>query len=164
MIAPYIGTYGWLQYQKNLTRKNVKRQMITGLPKSELVLLKFAVTDALSDLKWEHSKEFEYRGQMYDVVEVETTSDTISYWCWWDHDETRLNQQLSSLVEFALAKNPQNKEKQEKLVDFFKTSYYTHSPAWSLHFDPTKTVLCINFSFGYFEFYNAPPVPPPRIA
>ena len=41
IIAPVIGTYSWLQYKKATVKKEVKKQLIAGKTKDELVLLIF---------------------------------------------------------------------------------------------------------------------------
>ncbi|PTB91022.1 hypothetical protein C9994_16285, partial [Marivirga lumbricoides] len=101
LFAPGLITYSWLSHQKRAVKHEVKWKMIAGMDKNELVLLKFTSEEA-KVLKWEHAKEFEYQNEMYDVVEQQTIGDTTYYWCWWDHEETALNKQLSLLVVKAL--------------------------------------------------------------
>ncbi len=134
--------------------------MIAGLDKNELVLFKFTDTEAQTELNWEHSKEFEYKGQMYDVVEKLIQGDTIYYWCWWDHEETKLNKQLDRLLANVLGDNPQRQEKKSQLADFFKKLFY-ESPK-------NQTVLITKQRIRHFAYtedlpsiYILPPVPPP---
>jgi hypothetical protein len=161
LLAPSAGTYIWLQYEKKMTKKEVKRMMISGIDKKELVFFKFSKEDT-KKLDWKHSKEFKYNEQMYDVVESEIKGDSIAYWCWWDNEETKLNAQLKSLVEKDFGNNTQNKEKQKKLLDFFKTLYYVQ------HSELDKNKSSLNkseFSYirNYISYAYFPPVPPPEI-
>lgn len=91
MLVPFTGTYFWLQYQKKIIRKEVKTKIINKIDRKELVMFIFTKEETETKLRWEHSKEFEYLGQMYDIVESNTNGDTITYWCWHDHKETKLN-------------------------------------------------------------------------
>ena len=148
LIAPITGTYIWLRHEVKLIKKEVKQQMIAGLDDRELIILKFKISNTKSNLKWKHSKEFEYEGEMYDVVKSIVKGDTILYTCWWDNKETKLNKQLAHLIGDIIGNNPQNKENQKRLVSFYQ----------------------INKSNSYYWFNNtiyslntpAPSVPPPE--
>ena len=72
--------------------------MLAGVDRSELVLLQFSKTDTKTLLQWEHDTEFEFQGQMFDVMEVSEKGDSVTYVCWPDKEETHLNQQLAQLV------------------------------------------------------------------
>ena len=136
--------------------------MIDGIDKKELVLLKFTKEQSKTELDWEHSKEFEYAGEMYDVVEETIKGDSIYYYCWWDHEETKLNKQLSDLVTKAMGQNQQNKENQNRLQNFLKTLY---------HFDancnpPLPTLLTKNvtmYAYSCITFSGIPLTPPPEV-
>ena len=138
-MVPPAATYSWLRIEKHRVRKMVKRQMIAGLPEEELVLLAFAKQDVASHLRWEHSREFEYQGQMYDVMHTVRKGDTIYYRCWPDHAETSLNRRLALLVEQALHHHPQTQDTQAKYVQFFKSLFYaehTLMPVWLVAWSP----------------------------
>lgn len=146
-----------------MTRKEVRSQMIAGIDKKELAQLKFSKATAKKELIWEHSKEFEYRGNMYDVIETEFNGDSIIYWCWWDNEETILNRQLSNLVLKALGSNPQNKENEKQLTEFFKTLFHNDIlsiDVVSFPFDKDKR---FSWVFTYISCFNVPSVPPPEI-
>jgi hypothetical protein len=164
LIAPISGTYIWLKHELKVTKREVKRQIIAGLDDSELVTFKFSKSDADICLKWKHSKEFEYRGEMYDVVKSLIKGDTIIYTCWWDNKETKLNKQLAHLMGDIMGSHPQNKENHKRLVNFYKSLFYENSSEL-LGFYPNS------ISNSYYPFNNfiyeincsAPPVPPPEI-
>ncbi len=147
-----------------MVRKEIKRKIIAGIDKNELVLLKFSEKDKQNLLKWEHSKEFEYLGEMYDVVETNTVGDTTFYWCWWDYEETKLNKQLSKLVHAAWGENPLNRENNKRLFAFFKLLFYTDSENNSLF--AVRDSECE--SLYTTEQLPSPPrtplVPPPKMA
>lgn len=121
--SPFWLFFSILQYEKKCLKKEIKRNIIAGINKSELVLLKFSAEEIETELKWEHSKEFEYKNEMYDVVETETRNDSTFYWCWWDYEETNLNKKLDKLVEQAAGTNNKNAEKANRISVFFSSFY-----------------------------------------
>jgi hypothetical protein len=139
--------------------------MIDGLDKNELIVFTFALAEARSQLKWEHSKEFEYKGQMYDIVETKFCKDSVTYLCWWDNEETKLNKRLSRLVLESLGNNTQNKENKKRLLSFYK-SIFTPLPSFSLN---TRYHSVNKPPFGTYTFFysldgKSPLHPPPKKA
>jgi hypothetical protein len=94
--------------------------MIAGLDRHELLCLAFSEEEMASELKWKHSREFEYKGEMYDIVYIEASADSTVFHCWWDHEETVLNQQLKSLLAIAFNEDPLKKDRQDRLSLFMK--------------------------------------------
>lgn len=161
-VAPVTTTYIILKYQKKQVKREVKWKMIAGIDKEELVLLKFTQEEKRTQLKWKHSKEFEYKGEMYDIVESKLVGDTTYYWLWWDHEETKLNKQLSHLVSYALGQNPKNKENQKRLQNFFKSLYFSEDVRKeSLVFLEVENKYYFSEKF-YHSIFLTPPVPPPE--
>src|SRR5690606_30808540 len=54
--------------------------------------------DADRLLDWEHSREFAYLGEMYDVVRSSSTRDSVTYWCHHDVRETRLRASMQAFL------------------------------------------------------------------
>lgn len=161
-VAPVATTYLMLQFQKKQVKREVKWKMIAGIDREELVLLKFTEKEKQTQLNWKHSKEFEYKGEMYDIVETNVVGDTTYYWVWWDDEETELNRQLSELVSFALGNNPKNQENQKRLHKFFKSLYFTEDDRKeSLVFLEVKNKYHLQQKF-YHSVSHSPPVPPPE--
>jgi len=98
--------------------------MIAGLKDEELVKLKFSKAEISKNLRWKHSKEFEFNGQMYDIVNTKISSDSVEYVCWWDSEESKLNQKLMALVVNKLPDLPENRELSFQLTNFYKTFYF----------------------------------------
>ncbi|MCF8219715.1 MAG: hypothetical protein K9J21_12140 [Bacteroidales bacterium] len=162
LIAPTVMTFTWLHHQKHIVKKQVKRQMINGIDKEELELLKFSKKEIHTQLRWEHSKEFEYKGQMYDIVEKIVKEDSIFYWCWWDHEETKLNKKLSNLANNAFRDNPKKQKKNQQLFSYLKSLYFDEPFIW--HSNNPMQYKAANFY--YSDFYKSinltPPSPPPN--
>lgn len=137
MILPFAGTFLVHKIQKKQIKRTIKRKIIAGINKSELVLLKFTEKEKQTQILWEHSKEFEYQGQMYDITDFQTVGDTTYYWCWWDYEETNLNKQLNKKLSESLDGNPQNQKRQVKLYNFLN----------SLFWDQIEILIPKNFFF-----------------
>lgn len=162
-VVPIATTFVMLQYQKRQVKREVNRKIIAGIETEELVLLKFTEQEKQTQLNWEYSKEFEYKGESYDIVVTEVVGDTTYYRCWWDYEETKLNRQFDKLVSIALGNNSKNRENQKRLFKFFKSLYFS-IPAEG------KSFAAQAISNNYFfepDFYQSvstlPPAPPPKI-
>ncbi len=164
IVAPIGITYSLLQCEKYQVKKTIKWRMIAGMDKSGLVLLKFSKEEAETQLEWEHSREFEYKGRMYDVVEKSVHGDTIWYRCWPDDEETKLNLQLNELVASAMGKNPVSKDSRDRLNNFLKSLYCSDHSDKNLLANNAKEISPFHFSSDYSSFCFSPPTPPPEIA
>lgn len=163
MITPPVATYCWLQYKKAIVKKAVKANLLSGEKEKELVWLKFSKEEVHTKLRWEHDHEFEYQGQMYDLVEVHQQTDSVSYLCWWDHAESGLNQKLESLISHFMGKDPENSSQQERLFEFYKSLFCLKATSGQIiKVLPVKAVDF--YAFYYLPPTLAPQVPPPRSA
>jgi len=162
LTAPVAGTYLWLQLKKQVIKKEIKWKMIDGIDRNELVLLSFTVKESETLLRWKHAREFEFRGEMYDIAEVITKGDSVFYYCWWDHEETALNIKLNSLVAHAAGKSTQSQDKVKQVIQFFKSLYFNE---FRIDDAPPQTT-CISKNFHYTFIVktsgNSPPAPPPK--
>ena len=123
LVVPITATFIILKKQQKQVRKEVKWKMIAGIDKSELVLLKFKSSETGQLLDWKHSKEFQYSGEFYDVVETEFQNDSVFYWCWWDSKETELNAKLQSILLDNYQNNPEHQSKSQHFKSFIKTLF-----------------------------------------
>ncbi len=164
MVAPFGGVYFGFRFEKSRISKLVKRQMIKGIDKENLVLLTFHYTEVETRLRWEHSGEFEFEGEMYDVVERSSRNDSVSFWCWCDKAETSLNKKHAILLRQVLGNDPQKPVKQSQLLDYLKTLYHPGLNSGNLF---SYAPEFHNLSFYYISLISAgntqPPGPPPKI-
>lgn len=162
-ITPIVTTYLLLENQKKKIKKVVKCKMIAGINEDELILLKFTDEEKRTLLKWKHSKEFEYQGEMYDIVKATVTRDTTYCWLWWDREETKPNRKLSALTSMDLGKDLKNRENKKRLVHLFK-------PLFCVKIEKIKTnVLAKLFILPHYSLpiyqsiEGTPTIPPPEI-
>jgi len=161
LVIPYTSFFISLNYNKIQIKKQIKKSIIAGIKKEELVFLKFSNKETQTILKWKHSKEFEFENQMYDIVSFEIKTDSIFYWCWLDHAETALNKKLNLLTLFALGNSKQNKEN-HKLISFFY-----HNLICVDNFNYNANLLKINnlffeYNVNFYNFKPYPIFPPPK--
>ncbi|MFO7616396.1 MAG: hypothetical protein R6V75_04025 [Bacteroidales bacterium] len=161
LTAPFYSGFFLLHWQKRLIQSEVKKQMIRGLDKDDLVLMKFSRAESATTLRWEHPGEFEYRGEMYDVVETIAEGDSVAYWCWHDHRETRLNLRLRAMVERAREENPVSRETQKRLLDFYKIQFLPAFAARTFAAEAGTEARYPEQVMRRADFFHPPPVPPP---
>ncbi|MCZ4318497.1 hypothetical protein O4H26_05805 [Aequorivita viscosa] len=166
LFVPAAAMFLFLHYQKSSIKREIKWKMIAGIDEEELVLLKFSKEETQTKLRWEHSKEFEYNGQMYDVVSKEIKGDSIFYRCWWDHDETALNKKLQKLVADAFGSDKDNRNNQKQLYNYFQSFFCTELFDW--HALPTEipTEIFENmlYAANFTSLRFSPPTPPPKLS
>lgn len=163
MVAPAAVGYLYLQYRKMLVRKEIKWRLIAGIDRKELVLLKFRSSEQ-HQLKWKHAREFEYRGELYDIVETISQGDTTFYWCWWDNEETQLHKKLTELVSKALKGDPKRNKNQQDLLSFFKTPYYASPPQNGISDTICSKIHRAKWMIRpYHTLLDTPPSPPPEV-
>ena len=162
LVAPLAATFTLLHYQKRQVREAVKRQILAGVDQKELVLLKFTKKETEAHLRWEHDREFEYQGQMYDVVETIVKRDSIYYRCWWDHAETKLNKQLDELLASVLSADPQRNERQKRLFHFYQSLICSQPPVLA-PLPPCEGKRTFHYRFSCHLIFHPPPVPPPQM-
>jgi hypothetical protein len=164
LIVPIGATYLWLHQRKKAVKKEIKWKMIAGLDKKELVYFIFSKEDIETKLRWEHSKEFEYQHQMYDVVEKKITNDSVHLWCWWDFKETKLNKQLQHLLTVAFQNDPKTNQKKDQAFGFYQLLYFQSEFVWRPFVGNQ-----VKISSGFKEkIYQSLPslisLPPPKIS
>lgn len=160
LIFPLTGSIIYFKYQATQVKRAVKHQIIAGIAKSELVLLSFSPKEK-EKLNWKHSKEFEYKEEMYDIVYTEFSNDTTHYWCWWDYKETELNQQLSKVVLTILGENPERKQKSDSLFRFYKSLFFSKEE--QLNTITPKVILKYNaYNLSGISLSYPPKTPPPK--
>ena len=164
IIAPFCGNYVYLRYEKNQVRKSVKSRFMQELRADELTLFKLSSND-YQELDWEDSKEFKFKGEMYDVVRQTAMTDSVYLWCWHDSDETYLAKALDKLLAGLSSKDAGDDPKTTLIHDYYKSLYYHDS----FSVITTGYYTQVSHSYSYLCFFKspslAPPEPPPtRIA
>lgn len=128
LSAPIVGTYTGLHVEKYRVKKAVKQRLLAEVNPADLVFFQFSKIEQETVLHWEHEQEFEYHGQMYDVVRKVVRNDSVLLWCWWDHAETKLNRQLRHILAQTLSNDPCRRDQERRAVCFFLALFFVEIP------------------------------------
>lgn len=117
-----------------------------------------------SKLAWEHEREFELDGEMYDVISTEIKGDSISYHCIHDEKESSINKRMISFIKNYLNDQTGRDASLIAFSDIFKVLY----PPFTIL---TEYAVFMEIQSGFFgyeisaipQYYNQPSTPPPRM-
>lgn len=161
LFAPFVVLQGWMQVRKASIRKEMKHRIMAGIPSDQLIQLSFSKEEA-QKLRWKDDKEFEFEGEMYDVVSSVSNDDSITYRCLVDNEETKLDKQLTELTASAFGMDNARRERQEHFTNFVQTLFFSKPATWSLA--RLNDILSIERSVNGFSSWNiSPPSPPPEV-
>ena len=93
------------------------------IPREDLVYFCFSRKESDKILRWKHDREFQYLGDMYDIVYKETSNDSIAYWCWLDAEETALYKKMKNIVLHSPDHLPGKKQSERKWQEFQKNLF-----------------------------------------
>lgn len=164
LFAPVATMFLFLHFEKKALKREIKSKIIAGIDPSELVLLTFSKKEIATKLRWEHAKEFEFDGQMYDIVSATIKGDSVYYRCWWDHAETQLNQRLKKMVALAFDQDEETRNTQELFYSFLSSFYCTAHFQWQGTASPNLQIVYQDVVRPKFftALVPVPPTPPPK--
>lgn len=160
LLLPFYGSWALLKWQQFRTKAEVKERLFEGLSPEETVTLRFSHAEA-DGLEWEHAREFEYRGRMYDVIRSRETAAFVEYVCYADDEESELKARIREGVARAMESDPRKADRSQRLLSLLKTWFPPGTspeppvPALSARAWRPFTGLKAG------QILKAPPVPPP---
>ena len=156
--------YGWLLHlQKEYVRVEVRHKMMEGFAADELILIEVPIvleTEPNTLFRRIHSKEFEYLGQMYDIVSSEKFADVTWYLVFPDKKESKIKQRIKQRMR-DLAQNKgvlpiekllQSQSIARGFISLFESDIFEPSPIKG-----AKTTYC----FVVIEYSSQVPTEPP---
>jgi hypothetical protein len=162
-IDPITISITRLNHDRTIVKRDMENHIIAGIRKSDLVLLIFSTEETRTLLRWEHPREFEYKRQMYDIVETESLGDTVYYWCRWDQEETKLNEQLRELAAQALGEAPNFGDDHDSFVSSMRSFCRTALFYWKPSVPGSSLKRFCPYSDLYSSTVIQPPTPPPKL-
>lgn len=162
LTLPFGSTYLFLEYEKSKAKAQAKIILATDSDTTQMLWLKFTKNQLENELRWEHSKEFEYKGQMYDVAQKKQKGDTTYLYVYWDKMETLVNQKLKKLIALGMGGEADSQDDAQLIVSLFKAVYTCPD-----HFNPAPPSFPdYKLDFFYIEAYDfvwhTTDAPPPR--
>lgn len=161
LFLPLWGTFGYLTLQKKQVQKSVKRQIMKGIDREELIFMAFSQEELQTKLNWKHAKEFELNGEMYDIVERNETVDSAFYWVWWDNDETELNQRVRNLTTALFGGNLSHHKSNLIVANFYHSLFFeTNNFAFKAS-NTSESSAFFNYLLKPYDTYLEVDSPPP---
>lgn len=164
LALPYSSTYLYFKQRQYVIRKSIKRQIKKGVSEKDLVLLKipkWIENSENEEFKRIHSKEFRYKGEMYDIVRSQDYGNETWYWCVWDKEETALFAQLDELFDKAWNKDPAQQQTQERLMQFFHSIFDNHEKI-QVASENSNCITVTSKTFMLLTGNRKPDIPPPK--
>ena len=159
----YLIAFKSLQYG---IKKEIKSKILGNLDEKELVLIKFLSHPDQQQYKlfhWKEENEFEYNGNMFDVVKQYSVNDTIYYYCINDLKENELFGNLNVQVDQNMASSTMA----NNLIKLFKLTV-DQSYLFSFSIDnlvqASKATYCSCITPGLLPVQQEIDTPPPEIA
>lgn len=152
----------FINHQKYELRSEIKQMLIAGVEEQDLTFFEFSPEESTAVLEWLHPGEFSHKGELYDVVRIDTVGDTVRIWCWWDREESRLHKTLDKLVNKAMGGDRESNDSKDRLLTFFKNLYTPVSYNFRLCPVQISEERTWPYDLIYSSFIPLPPTPPPR--
>jgi len=113
------GAYVIFETARMNIRREVKRKIKAGVPEDQLHTLRFLnseIENGTAGIHWKESREFEYKGCMYDIVHTKYSGDYTIYECVNDVQEEVLFAQLDKMTKEASSKDQNTRQKTRTLL------------------------------------------------
>ncbi|MBN2892524.1 MAG: hypothetical protein JXL97_11705 [Bacteroidales bacterium] len=162
-IAPFYGTFLYFHFEKKELKKEIKKELITGINKKELVKFSVSSEEIQTKFDWKTKNEFSYQNQLYDIVSTDTKKDSVIFWCWKDNKETNLYAQLNNILSKIIGENAQDKDNQQKIINFYNSFYFTSCFIWKAEIHQ-KEYKNVEYSKNFSSLKIAPLYPPPKFS
>lgn len=142
-------------------RESVDKKYEEGFEEDRIQTFRFTQKEIQENLRWEHDREFEYQGQMFDVIERKTLDGLVELTVYADHEETELKIKMAHLLQGELEDEPC--DDQRIRTDFHYQLFQSTSENWvsNPNFIPLKKMdfnSCTSLSY----LPKSPPTPPPN--
>ena len=165
LCLPMLVIWSYFMVKQQMVKNEVEEKRNEGFNKDVVKILTFAKKDIKNIVRWEYDREFEFLGEMYDVISSKESKDSVSYTCYWDIEETKIKKQIAKLFFSDNEKLPFQHEKEAKMIEYFK-QFYTFQNVIiladklyqdiSLHLLNNKEIVFIK------QLFNTVPNPPPK--
>lgn len=143
-------------------KREVKRSILAGIPEKDQVVIKLHSSE-LSSLYWEHETEFEFEGNMYDVIRSTEIGDSIMYYCFKDHAESTIKRKLTTLLHDIRKEDGKSHQQVEKLQSYFTSLFPNRAFTLNSVWVDVKPVDYGRLRFAIQSTHSPPPTPPPNI-
>jgi len=114
-----VGVYPAALWQQHTLRRAAEARRHAALPDRALVRISVSrAAQAVPAVVWHETEEFTYRGQLYDVVRQRVTPDSVTYFCWPDHEEEQLLAQVAAQIRELVHPDASTHKSAKKVFDY----------------------------------------------
>lgn len=145
-------------------RRTVREKLMSSVPESELTTMTFKIKGGKvidPNFKWEKHDEFSYKGEMYDVVRMETLENEIRLRCFGDKKETSLiallKRKIKNDVEHSSSKSPTG-----QVLAKILAMVYLPTEGYALRQFDTQKLIPIYLQGSHSIIYTFVDTPPPK--
>jgi predicted nucleic acid-binding Zn ribbon protein len=134
MVIAFTGHFGLFKAKQYKARKEIKAMIKAGVPDS--LRVNFYLDEIQSEPKlfiWIHSKEFRYKGQMYDVVSEKEENGRVVLSCIHDVKESGLFADLDNMIQKQMNSDSQHQNSRQQWIKLFQSLFYDENPQVATH-------------------------------
>jgi hypothetical protein len=161
MVIAFTGHFGLFKAKQYKARKEINAIIKAGVPDS--LQVNFYLDEIQSESKlfiWIHSKEFRYKGQMYDVISEKEENGRVLLTCIHDVKESGLFADLDKMIQKQMNSDSQHQSSRKQWIKLFQSLFYDENPqvehhqfAYQLH----TFFFRVNFLSVSFNTESPPP-------
>lgn len=163
LTLPFGGTYLFLEMEKAKAKRHAALVIAGEENPVEMVHLAFTEAQMKADLRWEHDREFEYRGQMYDIISSEVKGDTTYFYAYWDKLESIINHKLNELITLHLGGEADEKDESQLVVSLLKALYIHPNQDSAKILEKIDPIKFLEIKAIYNSTLQGIDGPPPRV-
>lgn len=146
-------------------KSEVKQLIKDGVDDRDLVAFTFPVDKqgniVAENFRWIKENEFRFDGEMYDIVNFEKNTDSISFYCIHDFKESRLFENLDKYLTDYLNNNPEKKNQTARILNsislFYIAANYFELINYSVNSDKLENRNFPSILLGYHPNILHPP-------
>lgn len=162
LVSPYFFSYIFLKNEIRLVKKKAKHKIEEAIAFEDLTKLTFSINEVKELLVFKGEKEFEYKGNMYDIIYSNKSDNNITYWCVNDNEETALNNKVNDLLTLMLQKNAKKSTHQRIVAKYFPNYYQNKTERLLSVYHLSQIHQNSIYRFSCKTFQTAPDSPPPK--
>jgi hypothetical protein len=155
-IIGYLVIYDIQRWRIKYT---IKEQIRHELPNESLTLIVDSGLDKVA-IDWREKNEFEFKGDMYDVVRTIIKKNVTYYYCIADRAETLLNKQVDQIVNIKLNDKVKTSKGLTHLIKIIEIVFCHNIYNFTFLLQSEKALSQIpyyNYHSPYIEIYSPPP-------
>lgn len=149
--------------EKTEIRNKVFNQIRSGIAPEKLIQFSFTKLE-VQQLNWKKVHEFEFEGEMYDIVASNIVNDIIQYTCFHDTKETKLKRRLYKFLSQFIDSDHHNDSDNQRTNSIQKVYFNQYSCFDDLvnRLFVSRNVVPYYLSLYSYEYLDISP-PPPKV-